>query len=184
VSGIPCLKHLFVFGGTLGLGVGLGCKVIDDIGESVDRGATKIVKAGSNIFDGSTKSPPPPTEGEESALTASREAYNEGKVAFELAKYETALEKFEASFTLAEGIEDPELRAQVQAILLFNLAQAHLKSYELDGDATHLTRARDLLRNHLATDPTLADEERKNVEQLIAEVEATIASVADDASEE
>jgi hypothetical protein len=184
VGGTFCLQRILTFGGALGLAAGLGCKVIDDIGESVDRGATKVVKAGSNIFDGSTKTPPPPTEGEDPALTASREAYDEGEVAFSLAKYEVALEKFEASFALANDIEDPELRAQVQAVLLFNLAQAHLKSYELDDDATHLTRARDLLRNHLAADPTLSDEERKKVEQLIADVEATLARVDDDGARE
>jgi tetratricopeptide (TPR) repeat protein len=167
------LQRLIIFGGTLAV----GCAVVNDIGESVDRGATKVVKAGSNLFDGSTKAPPPPTEGEESALTASRKAYDEGKIAFDVAKYEVALEKFEESFALADGIEDADLRAQVQATLFFNLAQAHLKSYELDDDATHLTRARDLLRNHLNADATLGDHERANVEQLIADVEATIARV-------
>ena len=161
------------FGWTLALAA--GCAVVNDIGDSVDRGTTKVVNAGSNLFSGKPKAPPPPTEGEDEALTTSRQAYEEGKTAFDLAKYELALEKFETSYELAEGIEDPELRGQVQATLWFNLAQAHLKSYELDDDATHLTRARDLLQKYLAADLDLTDDDRANIERLIADIEDTLA---------
>ncbi len=166
-------RWVAAFGLTLGLAA--GCAVVNDIGESVDRGSAKVVKAGSNLFSGKPKAPPPPTEGEDEALTASRKAYEEGKTAFDVAEYELALEKFEASFELAEGIEDAELRAQVQATLWFNLAQAHLKSYELDDDAAHLTRARDLLRKYLEADLDLTDDDRASIEQLIADIEDTLA---------
>lgn len=149
--------------------------MVNDIGDSVDRGTTKVVKAGSNLVSGKPKAPPPPTEGEDSALTASRQAYEEGKTAFDLAKYELALEKFESAFELAQGIEDAELRGQVQATLWYNLAQAHVKSYELDGDAAHLTRARDLLRRYLEADLDLADDDRANIEGQIAEIEDSLA---------
>lgn len=151
-----------------------GCQstppVITDIGNAIDRGATNAVDAASNVV--SPRSLPPPTEGEEEAVTRARDAYEEGKVAYETADYIVAVDKFTESFAAADEISEPDLQTQVKSALYYNLGAAQLYAYDLDGDRTRLGKSKDLLNKYLEANPDMSDEEREEVNALIAKGDA------------
>lgn len=159
-----------------------GCKTtppaLESFGEAVDGATKKVVSAASDTF-GRQDSLPPPVEGEEEAIRKSREAYKAGKLAYETAQFIEAVERFLESFALAEDIENGSTRAQVKSTLLYNLGQAHIRAYDLDGDKTRLTQAVALLQSHLDGDPNLSDEEREQARKLIATAEAKLADAND-----
>ncbi|MCA9652127.1 MAG: hypothetical protein KC501_19590 [Myxococcales bacterium] len=159
------------------LGGGVGCKttppLITDIGNAVDRGAKKVVAA----FDG--RSLPPPQESEEEAATRARDAYEAGKLAYQTAQYLEALDRFHESFAAAEEIEDPELKAQVQSSLYYNLGSTHIRAYDLDGDRTHLAQAKVLLQSYLDSTPEPTEEERAQAQNLMDEADRKLAETAD-----
>ncbi len=159
----------------------LGCKttppVIADIGDAVDRGAKQVVGA----FDG--RSLPPPQDNEEDAVTRAREAYDAGKLAYQTAQYLDALDRFQESFAAAEEIEDPELKAQVQSSLYYNLGSTHLRAYDLDNDRTHLVQAKVLLQSYLDSGLELTDQERAQAAELMDKADETLAALEDAPSE-
>ena len=144
--------------------------VINDIGNAIERGANDVVGAASGVVG--PRNMPPPQEGEEEAVTRARDAYDEGKVAYDTSDYIVAVEKFTESFAAAEDITDPQLEAQVQSALHYNLGRAHLKAYELDNDATRLGKAKSELQKYLDANPELPEEERDEVNALIADADA------------
>ena len=169
----------------IGCGFGLaltasGCKnpppTLQEIGERMDNAAKKMVEAAHEAI-GKPKELPPEEEGEEPALEQCRAAYEAGKVAYQTARYIEAVEKFQESFEHSAQISDPSLMAQVQSSLYFNLGQAHLRAYELDADPMRLRQARDLLRNHLDSDPGLSEDERQQALDLLAEAEDELAKL-------
>lgn len=149
--------------------------ILTDIGNAVDDATKKVVNKANEVWDRRQGSLPPPVEGEEEAVKDAREAYNAGKLAYQTAQFIEAVERFLESFTLAEKIEDIDMRAQVQSSLFYNLGQAHIRAYELDGDRTRLTQAKALLTNHLESDPNLSEAERAHTQELIAQADATLA---------
>ena len=158
-----------------------GCQstppVITDIGNAIDRGATKAVGAASNAV--APRSLPPPAEDEEEAVTRVRDAYEEGKLAYETADYIKAVDKFVESFDAAEEITDPELKQQVQSSLYFNMGAAQLYAYDLDGDRTRLGKSKALLQKYLDANPEVSDEERDQVTALMAEADSKANETAD-----
>jgi len=157
---------------------GLGCKttppLLTDIGDAVDRGAKKVVGA----FDG--RELPPPQDSEEEAVTRTREAYDAGKLAYQMAEYLEALEEFRKAFAAAEEIEDAGLKAQVQSSLYYNLGSTHLRAYDLDGDQTHLAQTKALLQNYLDSEPGLSEEERAEATGLMDEADQKLAEANDE----
>ncbi len=160
-----------------------GCKNVEsffnDVGNSVDGAATEVVDGTRRVFTGEKRPPRelPEAEGEgaeDEAFVRSREAYDKGKVAYELAEYDEAIEQFSASFVAAEEIEDESMRAIVQSTLHYNLGQAHLHAYDIDRDPTHLHKSKDLLDKYLAANPELSDEDRELTETLKAEADAKL----------
>ncbi len=151
----------------------LGCKttppLIEDIGDAVDRGAQKVMGA----FDG--RELPPPQESEEEAVTRAREAYDAGKLAYQMAEYIEALDHFRKAFAAAEEIEDAELKAQVQSSLYYNLGSTHLRAYDLDGDRTHLAQTKALLQNYLDANPELSEDERAEATGLMDKADQKLA---------
>src|SRR3954469_2084942 len=93
---------------------------------------------------------------------AAKAAFVEGDRSFQLGKFDAAIEAYERAF----GI-DP------QPAFLFNIALAHRRQYEIDGQIDHLARARELYRNYLKLQPQSGGN-RPGVERLIAELTAKI----------
>ena len=110
-------------------------------------------------------------------MTDAREAYEAGKVAYQTARYIEAVDKFQESFEHSVGIEDEQLKAQVQSSLYYNLGQAHIQAYELDKDPIRLKQAKALLQNHLDSDPGLSDEDRDQARALMDEADAKLAAL-------
>ncbi|MBK7824254.1 hypothetical protein [Nannocystis sp.] len=94
--------------------------------------------------------------------------YNAGEQAYWLGDFRRATQLFEAAYA----------RSGLPA-LLYNVGLATMRRYELTQDPEDLRRARAVLTNYaqeLAKDPTL--QQADNVPRLIAQLDATLASLA------
>lgn len=106
--------------------------------------------------------------------------YRRGQAKYETADYAGAIELWTEAYALVDAT--PE-NAAIKALLLYNLAQAHVKAHELDEDPIHLKQALQLLENFklsvnlLYEDEAAQAEELARVEGKIAEVEAKIAAL-------
>lgn len=116
----------------------------------------------------------------ESSANAEAEAmFRRGQAKYETADYNGAINLWTEAYALVEST--PET-ASIKALLLYNLAQAHVKAYELDEDAVHLKQAQQLLqsfRNNLELlyeDKAQLDEETKKVDESLAEIETMLAA--------
>jgi tetratricopeptide (TPR) repeat protein len=106
--------------------------------------------------------------------------YRKGQAKYETADYAGAIEQWTEAYALVDPT--PE-NAAIKVLLLYNLAQAHVKAHELDEDPIHLKQALQLLENFkLAVDLLYEDEaaraeELDKVEGKIDELEAKIAAL-------
>jgi tetratricopeptide (TPR) repeat protein len=113
----------------------------------------------------------------ESSNAEAEAMFRRGQAKYETADYGGAIELWTEAYALIES--SPET-ASIKALLLYNLAQAHVKAYELDDDAVHLKQAQQLLqsfRNNLALlyeDKAQLDEETKTVDERLAEIDAML----------
>jgi tetratricopeptide (TPR) repeat protein len=105
--------------------------------------------------------------------------FRRGQAKYETADYNGAIDLWTEAYALIES--SPET-ASIKALLLYNLAQAHVKAYELDEDDIHLKQALQLLQNFrnnlslLYEDKAQLDEETKKVDERLAEIEAMLAA--------
>jgi hypothetical protein len=120
-----------------------------------------------------TESAPPADDAVKEAAVLHRE----GKARFETLDYEGAIELWTQAYAkLPPTEENREIRNE----LAYNIATAQEKAYEVDGDVTHLRRAKGLLKHYLEefkhiNKPTeAARAEAKEVEQRIASLEQAI----------
>jgi hypothetical protein len=106
------------------------------------------------------------------AVEEARDLYQRGTIKYAASDYIAALDLFTQAFECAAQIDDEEKRESVLVGLRYNLALAHTKAYEIDGDVGHLRRARDLFRKYLGTqaDP----EDAVDAKTRLEEVEATL----------
>jgi tetratricopeptide (TPR) repeat protein len=117
--------------------------------------------------------------GESSSNAEAETMFRRGQAKYETADYNGAIELWTEAYALVEST--PET-ASIKALLLYNLAQAHVKAYELDEDAVHLKQAQQLLqsfRNNLSLlyeDKAQLDEETKKVDERLAEIETMLAA--------
>jgi tetratricopeptide (TPR) repeat protein len=116
----------------------------------------------------------------DSSANADAEAmFRRGQAKYETADYNGAIELWTEAYALVEST--PET-ASIKALLLYNLAQAHVKAYELDEDVIHLKQAQQLLssfRNNLSLlyeDKAQLEEETKKVDERLAEIETMLAA--------
>lgn len=123
-----------------------------------------------------------PAQGEaaapEKSETSEAEAlFRRGQAKYETADYTGAIELWTEAYALVESV--PE-NAGIKAVLLYNVAQAHVKAYELYEDPIHLKKALQLLQGFrggiavLYADEAARDEEYKKVDAKIAELEAAL----------
>lgn len=79
----------------------------------------------------------------ETPLTLARRLYDEGTVAYSASDYDQAIEKFTAALRII-STQDVDVGADTRALLLYNLATAHRKAYEMSRALEHLRKAIDL----------------------------------------
>lgn len=89
-------------------------------------------------------------------------AFREGEVSYRLGRYAEAIASFETAYRLTSAPK-----------LLFNIAQAYRKKFEVLGDPTDLRRARELYQTYLRADPTST--QRAEVQGILVEIEARLA---------
>jgi hypothetical protein len=100
--------------------------------------------------------------------------FRRGQTKYETADYVGAIELWTEAYGLVEST--PE-NAAIKALLIFNLAQAHVKAFELDDDAIHLKQARSLLDSYRSSLEMLYDDESARAEEL-AKVDEKLAEIA------
>ncbi|PRP95540.1 hypothetical protein ENSA5_38230 [Enhygromyxa salina] len=120
----------------------------------------------------------PAQDPEEPALTEAKKLYKEGEIQFQTAEYEEALVLWKRAFgMLPEGDETRGIRHA----LVYNIAEAHRRAYEVSRNPTHLRKAKILLDNYRADHRALygdepeAVKERSEVDDRIAELDKIIA---------
>jgi hypothetical protein len=107
-----------------------------------------------------------------------RRLYDDGRARFDTLDYAGAIELWTKAYAL---LPEGEQTRAVRNDLVYNIATAQEKAYELDGDPTHLRQARGLLDRYLTAftemyEPT--PETRAEVEKVnarIAELDAKLA---------
>lgn len=117
--------------------------------------------------------------GDSSSNAEAEAMFRRGQAKYETADYSGAIELWTEAYALVES--SPET-ASIKALLLYNLAQAHVKAFELDEDDIHLKQAQQLLqsfRNNLSLlyeDEAQLAEETKKVDERLAEIDVMIAA--------
>jgi len=115
---------------------------------------------------------------ENSSNVEAEAMFRKGQAKYETADYSGAIELWTEAYALVDST--PET-ASIKALLLYNLAQAHVKAYELDEDDIHLKQAQQLLTSFRANlsllyeDPAQLEEETKKVDERLAEIEQMLA---------
>ncbi len=94
-----------------------------------------------------------------SAAEQAQVLFKSGVSRYQMSDYNAAIEKFSQAFEFSVEIEDRALRVRVLHALQFNLARAHMKSYGIDKDLSHLRTALDLLGKYLADEDLGTDQE-------------------------
>lgn len=133
--------------------------------------------------------PPADSEGEEPAdepetedpLAEAKSLYAEGTGKYATADYEGAIELWTRAYTLVPStVEYREIKAD----LMWDIATAREKSFDVDGEVSHLKQAEILLNNYLADLASImADEdalatERKRVEERLEAIRAKMAEAS------
>jgi hypothetical protein len=114
-----------------------------------------------------------PAEAPESDTAKAESIFRRGQTQYETADYVGAIELWTEAYGLVQST--PE-NAAIKALLIFNLAQAHVKAFELDEDAMHLKMARSLLDSYrtsleiLYEDSTARADEQTKVDEKLAEI--------------
>ncbi|MCH2108290.1 MAG: hypothetical protein MK135_03105 [Polyangiaceae bacterium] len=107
------------------------------------------------------------------AAADTRDLFERAAVQYDTSEYVGAVDIFTEAYRRSAQIQDPKLRARVQAAIFFNLARAHSKAYALDRKPEHLLQAVDLLEKYLAQTADLSNEEvaRQFLEETQKELE-------------
>ena len=124
------------------------------------------------------------------ALAQAEALYREGQGKFETADYDAAIELWTEAYT---GVPKEPAYMRIRVLLLYNLATAQERAYEVDQDPRHLRQAQILLSNFERSldavydrdDPAQAAEaekERRRVTERLQEIEARIAAAEETSS--
>ncbi len=113
----------------------------------------------------------------ESDVSGAEKLWKEGKIHFETADYEDAVDKWKQAYALLPDAE--ESRAMRHA-LAYNISEAQAKAYEVNRNPMHLRKAKVLLEDYLEQHRSLYGDvpealaERTKVGERLREVEAMI----------
>ncbi|PRP95545.1 hypothetical protein ENSA5_38280 [Enhygromyxa salina] len=119
-------------------------------------------------------------QAEDPAAPEAEAMFRRGQAKYETADYNGAIELWTEAYALVDP--SPE-NASIKALLMYNLAQAHIRAYELDQNAIHLKQAQQLLESFrsnlkvLYDNPTQLKEESAKADMRLAEVEAMLAEL-------
>lgn len=83
-----------------------------------------------------------------SPIDEAHQLYNRGTTLYEAADYDGAIEAFTDSLDTAQELPEPQAKP-IRIQLLYNIALAHEKAYDIDKDASHLRKAHKLLQRYV-----------------------------------
>lgn len=107
------------------------------------------------------------------ALRDAEALYKRGRSSFETANYLEAIDLWEEAYGLVEDV--PE-NAAIKAALIYNIAAAQEKAYDIDTDVTHLRQAAVLMETYARSVPALyGDEDEAEVE--LAKIDKRLAEL-------
>ncbi|MEM6290814.1 MAG: hypothetical protein AAGA54_06095 [Myxococcota bacterium] len=121
-----------------------------------------------------------PADGASSAddpLAAAETLYNKGRASFETADYLKAIDLWTEAYGL---VDDTPENAAIKAALIYNIASAQEKAYDIDTDVAHLRQAAVLLETYARSVPAMygegpeADAEMEKVQTRLDELQARI----------
>ncbi len=110
-------------------------------------------------------------------LAAAESLYNKGRASFETADYLKAIELWTEAYGL---VDDTPENAAIKAALIYNIASAQEKAYDIDTDVAHLRQAAVLLETYARSVPAMygdgpdADAELEKVQTRLDELQARI----------
>lgn len=108
-------------------------------------------------------SPPATDPPKDPAIDRARTLYREGEARFATADYLKAIELWTEAFT---SVPDTSDAAYIKGVLIYNLATAHERAFEITGDISHLRQAKVLMESYAASIATLVpDEKAREVER-------------------
>ena len=111
-------------------------------------------------------------------IVEARALYKDGEIKFQTADYEDALALWKKAYGMLPDGEDTR---GMRHALVYNIAEAHSRAYEVSRNQTHLRKAKILLETYrsqhreLYGDETEAVAERTEVDDRIAELDKLIA---------
>ncbi|KIG14030.1 hypothetical protein DB30_07297 [Enhygromyxa salina] len=119
-----------------------------------------------------------PTAADDSQLAEAKALNKEAEIKFQTAEYEEALALWKQAFAiLPDGVDTRTIRNG----LVYNIASAHIRAYDVSRNQMHLRKAKILLQNYrdehvqLYGDDPAALEERASTDERLAEVEQKLA---------
>ena len=123
-----------------------------------------------------------PAEGaaEGDPYAEAKQLYDEGLAKFDTFDFDPAIELWQKAMARLPNTPDT---VPIRNALVYNIARAQVKAYELDQDVSRLKKAQLLLEKYLAEELTgegVDEAERKRVEDQLAEVEAKLAEAETD----
>ncbi|NVB40136.1 hypothetical protein G6O69_19980 [Pseudenhygromyxa sp. WMMC2535] len=166
LDGSPCSSNPFSLGLGLCLGLGFG------LGPSQIALAAPETQVEAQV---DAQPEPPPVQ---DPTKEAKALFRRGQAKYETADYKGAIELWTDAYTLVDPT--PE-NASIKALLIYNLAQAHVKAFELDEDVIHLKQAQQLLETFksgvvlLYEDEADQAEEARKIDARIAEIDARLA---------
>jgi hypothetical protein len=103
---------------------------------------------------------------EDDRIARARQLYDEGEDRFATADYTGAIELWGRAFA---SLPDTTDTGRIKALLIYNLATAHERAYDISDELGHLRQARSLMQNYADSIPSLfvataeADDERDKI---------------------
>lgn len=114
---------------------------------------------------------------ESASLAEAKALYQRGRTNFETANYPEAIELWTQAYGL---VDDSPQNATIKAALIYNIATAQEKAYDIDTDLAHLRQAEVLLQTYANSVPALygegpeSDAELEKVQGRIAQLRSRI----------
>lgn len=115
---------------------------------------------------------------EDPALGEAKSLYKQGEAKFQTADFEEALALWKRAFMI---LPEADEHRSIRHALVYNIAEAHSRAYEISRNPTHLRKAKILLEDYrvkhrdLFGDEPEAIKERSEVEDRLAELDTRIA---------
>lgn len=118
--------------------------------------------------------PDAPSASDQAAIERAEGLYRKGSTLYESAEYPGAIAAFTEALAIVQEMPDAPLETKLS--LLYNIASAHERAYEIDGDVAHLRQALKLYQRYEADSADVGDQldagaRRTRIETTLRELE-------------